>query len=696
MNILVPITWLKDFLKTEASAEKIAEVLSLCSQSVEKIHKVDNDQVLEIEITVNRYDCLSIIGIAKEAGAILPQFGIKAKFVEPKIPLIPKLNQKKEENHLKVEIQDPTICPRFSAILIDNVTVKPSPLWLSERLEKVKIRSINNVVDISNYLMIETGQPIHTFDFDKILGQKMIMRLSKKGESVTTLDGIKRVLKGDDIVIEDGKGRLIDLCGIMGGQNSEIDQKTKKVLFFVQAYDPVRVRKTSMSLGLRTEAAARFERGIDLEGIIPVVSQGVKMMEELTGGKVGGKLIDIYPSKQKTSKIKVEFNFIKDRLGENINHKQIFKILSALGFKINSSNKQSLLLRNKNDFMVDVPTWRAKDINIPEDILEEVARVYGYFRLPSNIPQLDPGFGLKEEVKPEKGVVGSVFKWEWEIKNFLKSVGFTETYNFSFISKDLIKNCLINEKDHLKLTNPLTSDLEYLRVSLIPSLLNVFSKNETNFPQMSIFEMANIYLPKEKDLPEEKMNLTGLTNSKDFYQVKGIVIEILKELGIFSVEIKPISEDSAEPFWQDKATAKVFSDRKMLGTIGQISKEVSSSFLLNNQNLICFDLDMGVISQLASDRKSYIPIPKFPPIIEDLCFTFPDKTPIGEVIQSIKKVSPLIRNLELIDSFKQSRTFRITYQDPERSLNDKEVGKIREKIIQLINKKIGATLKTQS
>ena len=223
MNILVPISWLKDYLKTDAPTEKIAETLSLCSQSVERIHQVGNDEVLEIEITVNRYDCLSIIGIAREAAAILPHFGFKAKFIKPKIPEIRFRKKVDSSTELKVKIEGSTICPRFSAVLIDNVDVKPSPKWMAERLNKVGIRSLNNVVDISNYLMMETGQPIHTFDFDKIKGQKMIMRLSKKGEKVTTLDGVERTFSGDDIVIEDGAGRIIDLCGIMGGKNSEID-----------------------------------------------------------------------------------------------------------------------------------------------------------------------------------------------------------------------------------------------------------------------------------------------------------------------------------------------------------------------------------------------------------------------------------------------------------------------------------------
>lgn len=678
MNILVPISWLKDFLKTEASAEKIAETLSLCSQSVERIHEVEKDKILDVEISVNRYDCLSIIGIAREAATVLPQFGIKARFIPPKISSLPKVKKVAKESELKVEIKDPTICPRFSAILIENVKIGSSPNWLSQRLEKIGIRSINNVVDISNYLMMETGQPIHTFDFDKILGQKMIMRLSKKGETVTTLDGIPRVLQGEDIVIEDGSGRLIDLCGIMGGQNSEINPQTKRVLFFVQAYDPIRIRRTSMSLGLRTEAAARFERGVDLEGIIPVILGGAKMMSELAGGQVAGNLIDIYPQKQACPKIKISLEFIRERLGVILTKKQVTEILSSLGFTIKS--------QTQDVFLALVPNWRAKDIQIQEDILEEVARVYGYFRLPSKIPQLNENYGLTEQPKPQKGALAPTFKWEEMIKDYLKSVGFSETYNFSFISRSQIENSGLKIEDHLKLKNPIASDLEYLRTSLLPSLLAVAFKNSVNFPQIKIFEMANVYLPQKNNLPDEKMKLSGLTNVLNFYQLKGILVELLKQLGIFDFEIIPVTDQQVEPFWLKESTALIYDQKELLGVFGQIKNfSVFPPSLISES--LAFDLDMGVVTTFASENKIYVPLPKFPPIIEDLSFIFPERTPVGPVIHLIKLINPLVKNVDLIDSFEETRTFRITYQHPDKNLTDKEVKEIREKIIKLLEKK---------
>lgn len=687
MNILVPISWLKDFLKTDASTEKIAEALSLCSQSVENIQPKEKDEILEIEITVNRYDCLSIIGMAREAAACLPQFGIKAKFKEPKIPPLAKVKIVKPENQLSVEIKDFTLCPRFSAILIDNVKIGPSPQWLVDRLAKVGTRSINNVVDISNYLMIETGQPIHTFDFNKILGQKMIMRLSQPGEKIVTLDGVERDLPGEDIVIEDGAGRLIDLCGIMGGQNSEISSQTKKVLFFVQAYDPVRIRKTANFLAHRTQAASRFERGIDLEGIIPVIKRGAQMMKELAGGKVVGQLIDIYPKKQCSPKIKVEYKFIRERLGIPISPQKINEILTSLEFILEN--------QNKDYFLVKAPSFRSKDISLPEDILEEIARIYGYFRLPSKIPPLSETFGLTSPILPPKGTLAPAFKWEQKAKYFLSSVGFAETYNFSFYSSELGEKCFLKADNHLKLKNPLTADLAYMRTSLFPSLLNVLFKNVIDFPKINIFEMANVYLPRKNSLPEEKMRLTGISNAKDFSEIKGIVLSLFKELGILEPKLLPVTQESFPPFWQKNTLTQASIQGKSLGYFGQIANEITTNFIFS-QKIFAFDLDFATVAKIASETKVFTSIPKYPPIIEDLALEIPEKTPLGSLIEAIKQTSTLIKSVDLLDSFNKIRTFRITYQHPARTLTDKEVKKVRETIIASVALKFQARVREVS
>jgi len=680
MNILIPYSWLKDFLKTEATAEKVAEVLSLCSQSVEKIHSVKDDKILEIEITVNRYDCLSVVGMAREAAAALSESGIKAEFVPPKIPPLPEIMNPKHA--LQVEIKDKTICPRFSAMIIDQVKVGPSPKWLSEKLEKVGLRSLSNVVDISNYLMIETGQPIHTFDYDKILGQKMLMRLSKPGEKIITLDGVSRTLPGGDIVIEDGKGRLIDLCGIMGAENSQIDANTQRVLFFVQAYNPVRIRQTSMALAHRTEAAMRFERGIDLEGIIPVISQGAQLMKDLSGGTVASNLIDLYPHPQEKRKIKLDLDLVNKIIGIEIPKEKVITILKSLGFSV--SSLQSPVSS------CTVPSWRVQDISIQEDLIEEIARIYGYYRLPGNIPPLDPNFGFSPQPQPKEGKMGPFFEWEKEIKDFLVNKGFSEVYNYSFIGTDSIKKTGLNINNHLKLKNPLTSSLEYLRISLVPSLVETVKKNQALFPTMKVFEMANVYLPQENNLPMEKTRLTCLFLGGSFSYLKGIAEAIFKQMGIEDVYFKPWV--GRESYLTQGKAAVIETKKEVLGTIGEINPQILANFEILN-NALVLDLDFETLVKLAKTTKTFIPIPKYPAIIEDLTFILKPKTFLGDLIQSISSASSIIQSVELIDSYQNTKTLRITYQNPKKTLTDKEVKKLREKVIGLTKQKFGARLK---
>jgi len=671
MNIFVPVSWLRDFIETKATPKQMANYLSLCSQSVERIHHQDNDSILEIEITSNRPDCLSLIGLARELNAILPRFGIAAKATFPKTT---KIKMPSKKSSLKIKIDPPSICPRFTAILIKNIKVGPSPKLIQERLYKIGLRPLNNAVDISNYLMFETGQPIHTFDYDKISGQKMTMRLSKKGETVITLDKVKRTMPGGDIVIEDGSGRLIDLCGIMGAKNSAISKSTRRVLLFVQAYNPQLIRRTSMLLGHRTEAAVRFERGIDLENIPQVVLRGAKMMEKLTGGKIASPIIDIYPEKQPQTKASLSFNFAQKLIGEKIGPKLMIKTLTDLGFKLLKNNF------HKAQFLI--PTWRIHDIAIEEDLVEEIARIYGYFNLKSQIPPLPSQIGLKPQKKAGKGKFSPLFYWRERIKDYLCYQGFWETRSYSFISKKLIDKAQMNEKKHLALKNPISQNLKFMRRSLIPSLLNILSQNQAQFPQEKIFEIANIYLPQKGNLPCENLRLTGLTTEKNILKTKGIIEGLLRDLGIADYQFIP----------KEPMTAEIYVNKKRLGCLGFIKPAVLDNFKIQKK-VVSFTLDIDIISQLATKQKAYIPLAKYPPIIEDLTFIFPSKTYLGPLIHSIKAVSSLIKNIKVIDSFDCSRTFRITYQHPKRNLTLSEVKKIREKIIQKAKEKFAAKVK---
>lgn len=674
MNILVPHSWLKEFLETSAKPEEIAKYLSLCSQSVEKITKTDNDYIYEIEITTNRSDCLSIYGIARELAVILPRFGIKTKLKKIKLGQIPENPVKNLP--LKVKITKSSLCPRFTALIFDNIKIGPSPKIIQKRLKKVGIRALNNVVDISNYLMVELGQPMHTFDYDKVKKATMILREAKQGEKIITLDNQERILPQGTIVIEDGEGKIIDLCGIMGGQNSEVDENTKRVLLFVQTYNPAIIRKTCQLLSFRTEAAQRFEKGVDPEGVIPAIRKAILMFEENCNAKVASKLIDIYPNPPKPKKIILSSEKLNQVLGIPFSLREAGKILKSLGF-------ETKLLKKK--LQASPPHWRYEDINIAEDLIEEIARIYGYHLLPSELPS------GKIPIKP----VNKLLMWEEKIKDMLKYWGFFETVSYSMISKNWLETLKIPPEICLKISNPLSLDLEFMRPTLIPSLLNVIKENE-NWPEIKIFEISNIYLPQGKNqLPKEISTLSIACDGNSFFNLKGVVENIFKELQIenFNFEQKIPNSLFYSKIFSSSYRAKITVENSNIGFIGEIKTEVLNKFgIAKKVNIV--ELNLPEVIKFFNPIKKYSPISNYPPIIEDLAFIVNNQTKVGEVIQLIKQISPTIKSVDLIDVYKNTRTFRIVYQSYQKTLTDEEIKRIREKIVEALRKKFKIKLKS--
>lgn len=650
MDILVSDNWLRDFLKTKASTKQIAKYLSLCGPSVEKIEKQINDTVYYIEVTTNRVDSTSIYGIAKEAAAILPRFNIKARFS----PLRTRAQQRfvKKAGYLDVTV-DPKLCPRFTAVLIENVKIGESPKHIKERLEAVGARPVNNIVDISNYIMHEIGQPTHTFDYDKISGAKMVLRASKKGEKVKTLDGKVHLLKGGDIVIEDGKGRLIDLAGIMGGENSAVDENTKNVLLFVQTYNPVNIRKTYVSLAQRTEAAVLFEKGLDPELVTLGIRRGIDLFVKLTKGKPKNQILDIYPKPYKAKKISTSYNFINKRLGVELSKKEISNILSSLGFEITWKGEKLEVL---------VPSYRSNDVTIPEDIVEEVARIYGYHNLPSTLMTGSIPDPLQD----------MPFDFELKIKKILKGWGGIEVYTLSMVPQEFV------ESGALRLKNPLGKESEYMRTSLRPSLVQAAEKNAGIKKSFHLFETSNIYLPRKGKLPEEKMMLAGIFSNNKYRNAKGIIEALLDEL---NVKAKYEPEDGKDFLPARRLSIK--SKNKVLGEFGMLEKN----------KLIYYQLDLELLKQVHLPVSSYTATPKYPAQIEDITLVLPPKTRVGDIVSFIKGVNKYLKSVELTKIFRDAYTFRIWYQHPSKTLTDKEVETIRKKILTQVRKKFGAVQK---
>ncbi|MBI4157733.1 phenylalanine--tRNA ligase subunit beta, partial [Candidatus Woesebacteria bacterium] len=538
MNILVPDNWLRVFLKTKATPKQIAEGLSLCGPSVEKVEERKTGPIYHIEITTNRVDAASIYGIAREAAAILPRFKFQAKLNPIKAT---NLNLSKKVDYLNVEV-DPKLCLRFTAVLIRGVKIADSPNWLKERLESVGVRAINNVVDISNYIMHEIGQPVHTFDYDKIVGAKMVLRKSARGEKIKTLDGNEHTLSGGDIVIEDGGGKLIDLAGIMGGRNSAVEADTKNILLFVQTYNPVNIRRTSMSLAIRTEAAVLFEKALDTELVALGVSRGIDLFKELTGGSPEKKILDIYPSPYKKKYIKLDYHLLLKKLGLDLPRIEISKILESLGFESTSQG---------NSFSVSVPSFRSSDIETPEDISEEVARIYGYHNFPSTLMG-----GIIPEPLPNPP-----FSFEERLRSLISGWGGIETFTLSLVPGEW-------EERALKLKNPLGAESEYLRTSLLNSLVSAANQNSGTSEPFHLFEIANVYLPRKGDLPEEKMMLAGIFANEGFRKAKGL-LEALGE----SVNIRVTFKQEDSKNFLPSHRLEIYSGTNYLGQFGQLEKK---------------------------------------------------------------------------------------------------------------------------
>ena len=650
MNIKIPDSWLRDYIKTKATPEQIAKALSLHAFSVERMEQWDDgDTIYEIEITPNRGDALSVQGIAREINASLPRLGVECSFVETRSSPKGSLQRVSTTLPLAVQIDNESLVPRFSAIILDNIKITQSPALIRTRLEKVGIRSIDNVVDVTNYFMIDKGQPMHSFDYDKILGNKMIVRESEAGESIVTLDGQKRKLPSGVIVIEDGKGRLIDLCGIMGAQNSEVDGKTKRVLLFVQIYDPVLIRQASMSLGHRTDAAVRFEKGIDPLGVVPSLWEAVEMLKQNADAQIASELIDIENETYKEKVVPLDIQKINQISGVEISEKEALDSLRSLGFLTKQSNSQ-----------VIVPSWRSNDIEIPEDLAEEVIRLYGYYNLPN-----EPLTGAIPQEKKEKS-----FHIENKAKVYLKHQGFFESYNTSATSKELAG------ETSLPLANPLSKELAYLRTSLIPQLVEVVKQNKGYGEKIKLFELANVYLPQgENELPEQPLRLGIVTKGVSYAEHKGIIEGLIKELDVETRCSEPLGE---------LRVSKPETPRSGVPALQGVS---------TNEGILATEIDFKQIVKHAGKTKTFTPISKFAPVKQDLTLVVPQGVSYYEIEQIIKNASEHAEKVEYIGTYENTITVSVELLDKESQVNSSDAAEIRKEILNMLKEKLNVELK---
>jgi len=678
--------WLQDYLKERLpQPQKLAELLTMHSFEIEEIKKAGSDWILDIDVLPNRAcDCFSHLGIAREITAIT---NLKYRKV---VPLLREDEKLKAKDFVKVEVKNKIACPRYTARVVTDVKTGPSPKWIQERLKVCGLRPISNVVDIANYVMLETGQPLHAFDREKLEGRKIIVRFAKKGEKIVTLDEEKYDLDEDVLVIADAK-KPIAIAGIKGGKGPEIDKRTKTIVVESANFGPRVIRRASKKIGLVTDASLRFEHGISPNLTEEAINRAAYLIKEVSGGKVTRGLIDFYPKKNLPKRIKLDFDYIERLLGTEISKNKVKDILKRLEFRIIDIKPQSIL--------VEVPTFRL-DINIPEDLIEEIGRIYGYQKIKAVFP-------LASLILPRRNL--DVF-WEDISKNILKEAGFSEVYNYSFVSEKDINLYLANQykPPHqnfgggdksavIEVENPISIEQKYLRPSLIPNLLKNIQRNQKNFEEIKIFELGKIFYP----LKTEKRMLTGLIAGKnsEFFQAKGAVDLLLRKLGISNIwydSWQSIPTESKISIWHPKKCAAIKIDHQKIGFLGEISPKVLDKFKIDRK-IIIFDIDFEKLSKLSSEEVIYQPISRFPAAVRDISVLAPRKTKVVEVLNKINIAGgSLVRDVDLFDIYegeelpegKKNLAFHIIYQSEVRTLKSEEIDKIHQKIIKALGKEL--------
>jgi len=654
MNIKITHSWLTEYLETKATPQQIQEYLSLCGPSIERIEKVGDDCVYEIEITSNRIDTVSVVGIAREASAILSRFNIPARFKPPQI------KSPVDNPVLPFTIKDPiNLCNRLMAVVMNNVSVENSPEYIKNRLLVAGIRSLNNLVDITNYVMLEIGHPTHVFDYDRIKTNNFLIRQAKKGEKITTLDEKTYELFENDIIIDDGTGKIIDFPGIMGTANSVVTNETKRIVFFIESNDSVAIRKSSMTHGIRTMAASINEKYPDINLVKTALFRGIELFEKYAKAKVASKIFDIYPNPVQDKKIEISYEYLTERIGVTIPVNKIKDILLNLGFKIYEKN---------NKLEITDPSFRFHDVSQPEDIVEEIARIYGYHNIPSQLP---PMVYIKQPEDTER-----LFQYQQVIKTYLKHQGCFEVMNYSACSQDLLETFDLQTKAYLEITNTISQDIKYLRQSLVPSLIKNIKDNEGYKSNLKLFEIAKTYFPTEKDLPEEKFKIACVVNT-NFSDLKGLIDGLVKELNIDEVTIESI----VNKFFTSSTVGEIKIGNKVIGNFGKISAEHTAKLQLKS-DVFAFELDFTSLIATARLMPVYKKFSQFANIHLDL--TIEHTRPYNEIISIAKKNATHLIDVSLKDQYKNNLTLHFVFASNDRNLTEKEAMEELEKIKKLI------------
>jgi phenylalanyl-tRNA synthetase beta chain len=649
------------------------------------------DTLIEVDLTPNRPDCTSVIGIAREvAGFTNQQLNL------PVTNDLPSLTG--EGVPFSVEVKDPQDCPRYAGRLLKNVTIGPSPWWLKKRLLSVGQRPINNVVDVTNLVMMEYGQPMHAFDFSRLAGGKIIVRRATEGEKITTLDGETRQLDQEMLLICDGE-KPVAVAGVMGGENSEVSNTSTEILLESACFNPLSIRRTARKLNLGTESSYRFERGVDPEVAPKAMERAVQLLVEFTGAEVVDNGYDCVADIEKIEDIKLRISRTNDLLGMQLSIDDIAQCLESIELKATRVDDDTL--------NIAIPSFRI-DLEREVDLVEEVARLQGYNEIPTAMPMVPMSFP-----EQQKGL-----DLRKKLAALLTSQGFSEAINYSFVDKNYFDKLKLDSDDPLRkvvaLLNPLSEDQNIMRTLLLPSILQNTQRNTSRQNNdIRLFEIGKVFHPTgETTLPIENMRLAGVLSGRrnpassllhygsamvDIFDCKGAVEEIFRELRVPDVKKIEVSEGNADApvYLQPDTYIRFESANQSVGHMGKVDTEVLKSFGIK-QDLFLFDLDIDVITGLEPEPKAYTSLPRYPSVKWDIAMVVPEKVPSGGLLDAIKGADePLVESAEIFDVYQgkgidkghKSVALSITYRSAEQTLDDPTVNKVHQRLIKMLEER---------
>ncbi len=644
-----------------------------------------SDTVFEIGLTPNRADCLSFIGIAREAGAILGR--------SIRVPEInPVKNSGPIDKYTSVTIKNPKLCPRYTAGLITGARIAPSPHWLQNYLISIGLKPINNIVDVTNFVMMETGQPLHAFDFDRLEGQRIVVRTAGPSLKFVTLDGREHSLSNENLMICDSE-KPVAVAGVMGGENSEISPSTRRILIESAYFDPVSIRKTAKLLGVSTEASHRFERGVDPEGTVYALERAKQLMAELSGATIIEGIIDEYPEPVRSKEIELDPSAANRLLGTALSADKMQELLESVEFSVKRKDENSL--------SVTAPSFRV-DVERPEDLMEEIARLWGYDRIATTFPRTSTPSRL-----PERSL-----ELKEEIRDRMCGYGFLETINYSFAAKDSCDRLALPGDDErrrmLEILNPLSEEQAVMRTSLVPGLLEAMHKNLSHqIRDLKLFELGKAYFSRGRDqLPEEVESLAALWSGSrlplnwkvkpepcDFYDLKGVAESLLSGLKLENIRFEPLARGACF-YLRPGRSAMIKAGSTEIGSIGELHKDVLKSYDLK-QTAFLFELNLDRMLPRVPVSASFTPIPKYPAATRDLTLIVDSSLPAGHIVDTVNSMKePLLENILVFDLYsgapipegKKSISIRLTYRSSAETLADSTVNRIHENITRnLIN-----------